>query len=81
MRAPGGNAAGFTGSATSTSRRSDLPIESGAPAVKVTAGPSLRSGTFAAPWVRSASAQPTDAGNAGSANSSSRVNAAAGDDR
>ena len=48
MRAPGGNAAGFTGSATSSSRRSDWPIESGARAVKVTAGPSLRSGTLAA---------------------------------
>ena len=32
MRAPDGNAAGLTGIATSISRRSDLPIESGAPA-------------------------------------------------
>ena len=78
MRPPGGNAAGLIGMATSSSRRSDLPFVSGAAAPNVTAGPSFRSGTFAAFVVRSAFAHEIVAGNAGSANSSSRMNAATG---
>jgi hypothetical protein len=81
MRAPGGNAAGFTGSATSSSRRSDLPIESGARAVNETGGPSSRSFAPGRSPVRPSAPHAIDAGNAGRANSSSRAKAAAGAER
>ena len=79
IRPAGGMAAGFTGMAKSSSRRSDWFCGSGAPPVNVTAGPT-ETRLPAAVFVRSRAADPEVAqaicpGNVGIASQSVRANA------